>query len=51
MVKNAPASAGDAGSVLGQEGSLEKQIATHSSILVWRIPCTEETGGLQFMRS
>ena len=36
---------------LGQEGSLEKQIATHSSILVWRIPCSEEPGGLQLIGS
>ena len=31
---------------LGQEDPLEKEMATHSSILAWRIPCTEETGGL-----
>ena len=31
---------------LGQEGPLEKGIATHSSILAWRIPWTEEAGGL-----
>ena len=31
---------------LGQEDSLEKEMATHSSILAWRIPWTEETGGL-----
>ena len=36
---------------LDREESLEKGMATHSSILVWRIPWTEETGGLQFMRS
>ena len=34
---------------LGQEDSLEKGMATHSSILAWRIPWTEEPGGLQFM--
>ena len=34
---------------LGQEDSLEDRIATHSSILAWRIPCTEEPGGLQSM--
>ena len=33
---------------LGQEDPLEKGIATHSSILAWRIPWTEEPGGLQF---
>ena len=32
---------------LGQEDPLEKNIATHSSILAWRIPWTEEPGGLQ----
>ena len=34
---------------LGQEDSLEKGMATHSSILAWRIPWTEEPGGLQTM--
>ena len=32
---------------LGQEDPLEKRMATHSSILAWRIPWTEEPGGLQ----
>ena len=32
---------------LGQEDPLEKEVATHSSILAWRIPWTEEPGGLQ----
>ena len=32
---------------LGQEDPLEKEMATHSSILAWRIPRTEEPGGLQ----
>ena len=32
---------------LGQEDLLEKEMVTHSSILAWRIPWTEETGGLQ----
>ena len=36
---------------LGQEDSPEKEMATHSSILAWRIPWTEEPGGLQFMGS
>ena len=36
---------------LGQEDPLEKGMATHSSILAWRIPWTEETGGLQSMGS
>ena len=34
---------------LGWEDPLEKEMATHSSILAWRIPCTEELGGLQSM--
>ena len=34
---------------LGQEDPLEKEMATHSSILAWRIPWTDEPGGLQFM--
>ena len=33
-------------SSLGQEDSLEKEMATHSSILAWKIPWTEEPGGL-----
>ena len=36
---------------LNQEDSLEKEIATHSSVLAWRIPWTEEPGGLQSMGS
>ena len=36
---------------LGQEDPLEKQMATHCSILAWRIPWTEEPGGLQSMGS
>ena len=34
---------------VGQEDPLEKEMATHSSILAWRIPWTEEPGGLQSM--
>ena len=34
---------------LSQEDSMEKKMATHSSILAWRIPCMEESGGLQSM--
>ena len=34
---------------LGQENPLEEGMATHSSILAWRIPWTEESGGLQSM--
>ena len=50
MVKNPPANAGDTrdkGSVPGQEDPLEEGLATHSSILAWRIPWTGEPGGLQ----
>ena len=36
---------------LDREGPLEKEIVTHSSILAWRIPWTEEPGGLQFLGS
>ena len=36
---------------LGWEDPLEKELATHSSILAWKIPWTEELGGLQFMGS
>ena len=36
---------------LGWEDPLEKEIATHSSILAWRIPWTEEPGGLQYTGS
>ena len=36
---------------LGQEDPLEKEMATHSSILAWKIPWTEEPGGLQSMES
>ena len=46
MVKNPPASAGDMGSILGREDLLEKGMATHSSILAWEIPWTEEPDGL-----
>ena len=46
MVKNLPVSAGDVGSVPGLEDSLEKEMATHSSVLAWRIPWIEEPGRL-----
>ena len=36
---------------LGQEDPLEKEMATHSSILAWKIPRTEEPGRIQSMRS
>ena len=47
MVKNLLASTGDSGPILDWEDPLEEGMATHSSILAWRIPWTEETGGLQ----
>ena len=34
---------------LGQEDVLEKEMATHSNTLAWKIPWTEDLGGLQFM--
>ena len=52
-VKNPPVSAGDGGEAgsVGLEDPLEEGVETHSSILVWRIPWTEESGGLQTMGS
>ena len=50
-VKNLPAMRETQVRSLGQEDPLEKEMATHSSILAWRIPWTEEPGGLQSMRS
>jgi len=41
----------DSSSILGGEDLQEKEMATHSSILAWRIPWTEEPGGLQSMGS
>ena len=41
-----PANNGDGVLSLGQENSLEKEMASHSSILAWEIPWTEEPGGL-----
>ena len=51
MVKCLPAKRETQVQSLGQEDSLEKEMATHSSILAWRIPWTEEPGGLQSMGS
>ena len=51
MVENLPAMQETWIQSLGQEGPLEKEMAGHSSILAWRIPWTEEPGGLQSMRS
>ena len=55
MIKNPPTvwetacNAGDQVQSLGQDDTLEKGMATSSSILAWRIPWTEEPGGLQSM--
>ena len=51
MVKNLPAMKETGVQSLGQEDTLEKGMATHSSILAWRIPWTEKPGGLQSMGS
>ena len=54
MIKNPPANAGDprdTSLIPGSEDSLEQEMATHSSILAWEIPWTEEPGGLQSMGS
>ena len=49
MAKNPPAMQDTEVQSLGWEDPLEKGMATHSSILAWRIPWTEEPGGLQAM--
>ena len=49
MVKRLPAMWETWVRSLGQEDSLEKEMATHSSILAWKIPWTEEPGRLQSM--
>ena len=54
MLKNSPANAGDAGdpgSISGLEDPLEEEMATHSSVLAWRIPGTAGPGGLPSMGS
>ena len=48
-VKNRPAILETSVQSLGQEDPLEKEMTTHSSILAWEIPWTEEPGGLQSM--
>ena len=50
-VKNLPAVQETQVQSLGWEGSLEKEMPTHSSILAWKISWTEEPGGLQSMGS
>ena len=51
MVKDLPAMQEIQVQSLGQEDLLEKGMATHSSLLAWKIPWTEEPGGLQAMGS
>ena len=48
-VRNLPAMQETWAGSLGWEDPLEKEMAAHSNILAWRIPQTEESGGLQFM--
>ena len=49
MVKNLPTVQETWVQSLGQEDPLEEEVATHSSILAWKIPQSEEPGGLQSM--
>ena len=51
MVKNLLAMQETQVQFLGQEDPLEKRMTTHSSILAWRVPWTEEPGGLQYVGS
>ena len=51
MSKNLPATWETWVQSLGQDDLLEKRMATHSSILAWRIPWKEDPGGLQSMES
>ena len=51
VVKNHPAMQETRVQSLGREYPLEKEMATHSSILAWRIPWTEKPGGVQSMGS
>ena len=51
MIKNLPAKQETWVRSLGWDDPLEKEMATHSSILAWKIPRTEELGGLQSMGS
>ena len=51
MVKNPPAKAGDVGSIPGSEDPLGENMATHSSVLAWEIPWTEDPGGQQTIGS
>ena len=49
--KESASYAGDPSPSLGQEDPLEKEMATHSGILAWKIPWTEEPDGLQSIES
>ena len=49
LVKNLPVNAGDMDLIPVSDIPLEKEMATHSSILAWAMPWTEEPGGVQFM--
>ena len=51
MVKNLPAVQETQVRFLGEENPLEKEMATHSSILAWRVPWTKELGGLESLGS
>ena len=51
LVRNPPAKQETQAQSLGQEDPLEEGMAAYSSVLAWRIPCTEEPGGLQSMAS
>ena len=51
LVKNLPANSGDLGLILIRKDPLEEGMATHSSILAWETPWTEEPGRLQSMGS
>ena len=50
IVKNLPAKQETGVQSLGRKGPLEKEMATHSSILAWEIPWTEEPGRIQSMK-
>ena len=51
MVRHLPATQETQVRTLGQDDGLEKEMATHSSVAAWRVPWTEEPGGLQSMGS
>ena len=51
VVKSPLPNAGDMGSIPGSGDPLDKEMATHSNILAWRIPWTEKPGGLQSVGS